>query len=172
MPQIISGLRIARSYLTPAATSPVTTVLDFQLGARMGIQIEKIAGSMNIQAITETTALVDHYAIQTLHLESGTLEDVVSDEGDDENTIDSEIMYRQDMSVMVMEHTTGGSAAALLVTPNAPLDFQTPLFVARNPTHAAVTNGTSLSIGAHLTIYYKFVQFSLSELGLILARRT
>ncbi len=174
MPREISGLRIARSFITPISTTPVSRVIDFQLGARQGIQIEQIAGSMSLSSLTESTDFQEESGVQTLHLESGSLETVPFVDAADEDTIDSEIVFYQAMTALFQEEaaTRGGSAMALLVTPNTPIVFATPLFMARNPTHSGVMIGTTVLAMFHLTIYYKFVEFSLAELGLILARRT
>lgn len=174
MPRIISGLRVARSYVTPAGTTAVERTLDFQLGARQGIQIEQMVGSIEILDVIESTDTDNYNGNHTLHLESGSLEVVADAAAEDEDTIDSEIIYRQGASLIVQEEaaTRGGSAVAFMVDPTSPIIFSTPLFVARNPTHRGITKSTNFSVGCHLTIYYKFVEFSLGELGLILARRT
>ena len=61
----------------------------------------------------------------------------------------------------------------MLVTPSAPVIYNPPLFAARNLTHRGETTNSALAnVTLVVTIYYRFVKFSLSELGLILARRT
>ena len=79
MPREISGLRIARSFVTPAGTNETTRVIDFQLGARQGIAISAVLGSAMVESgattISASVATIQN-GVQTLHLESGSLETV------------------------------------------------------------------------------------------------
>ena len=176
MPREISGLRIARSFITPT-NARVTRVLDFQLGARQGIAISQVLGSIKVDpgAFTLSTSTVLMFAgNHTLHLESGSLETVPDEQGEDEDTIDSEIFYRQDLSVGGNDDVTTEFRASLAMetTPNESITFEKPILTARNITHSGITSSANLDILAHVIIFYTFVEFSLAELGLILARRT
>lgn len=176
MPREISGLRIARSFITPT-DAEVSRVLDFQLGARQGIQIHAVLGEITPDpgnVVVSTSTIVGFQATHTLHLESGSLETVPDDSGEDEDTIDSEIFYRQVLSLMGNDDATTEFRAsiALLAQPQGIVEFARPLFVARNITHRGLSTNASLDVLCHVIIYYTFVEFSLAELGLILARRT
>ena len=175
MPREISGLRIARSFITPT-DSEVSRVIDFQLGARQGISISAVLGSILPQSSTViSVSTITHLnATQTLHLESGSLETVPDAAAEDEDTIDSEVFYRQDLYVGGNDDVTTEFRASLAVsvTPSGIVDYKVPLLVARNITHRGISPQAALDFMAHVTIFYTFVEFSLAELGLILARRT
>jgi len=175
MPRAVSGQRIARSVVTPAGAATVEREIDFQLGPRLGIEIFQILGGMTVIDISETTDTLQLNAVQTLHLEAGSLETVPVAAAEDEDTIDSEIFFRQDLTVLIQEEagTRGGSHSSMLVTPNAPLIMTPTLFSARNITHRGQNVQAALnSCLSWSHIYFRYVEFSLSELGLILARRT
>jgi len=173
MPKEISGLRIARSFLT--ATNVVQSrEIDFQLGARQGIQIESVHGDILIDPADYTpspTALGVLNGNQTLHFETGSLETVPDASAEDEDTIDSEIFYRQSLMIGSIDEVTAQAAFGALLAPNGPVEYRRPLFTARNITHRSITTSGSLGLLAHVIIFYVFVEFSLAELGLILARR-
>jgi len=176
MPKEISGLRIARSFITPT-NAEASRVLDFQLGARQGIAISGVLGSIKTDpgAFTLSSSTVLMFAgNHTLHLESGSLETVPDEQGEDEDTIDSEVFYRQDLSVGGNDDATTEFRASLALesSPHALVTFPKPLLVARNITHRGISSSANLDLLCHVIIYYTFVEFSLSELGLILARRT
>ncbi len=177
MPREISGLRIARSFITPT-DSEVSRVIDFQLGARQGIAIHMVAGDIQLDGTTviQVTTIASAIGNHTLHLESGSLETVPDSSAEDEDTIDSEVFYRQGCTVIGNDDVTTEfrASVAFTVTPSAPVVFpeNKPVFTARNITHRGIATQSWLDIACHVTIYYTFVEFSLAELGLILARRT
>ena len=175
MPREISGLRIARSFITPTNVA-VSRELDFQLGARQGIAIQGILGALTLDPgnISISAAGITFFvANHTLHLETGSLETVPDAAGEDEDTIDSEVFYRQDLAMGGNDDvsTEFRASLAIHVSPNNLVTFDRPIFTARNITHQGITSSGSLDTLAHVIIYYVFVEFTLSELGLILARR-
>lgn len=175
MPREISGLRIARSFITPTETR-VSRELDFQLGARQGIAIHAVLGGLMPDAAgyTPSGATQSEFnANQTLHLETGSLETVPDSTGEDEDTIDSEVFYRQDLWIGGNDDAATEFRASLsaMVTPSGIVPFPRPIFTARNITHSGISSSTSLDTLAPVILYYTFVEFSLAELGLILARR-
>lgn len=174
MPKEISGLRIARSFVTPTEVA-VSRELDFQLGARQGISIEAILADIMPDPAGYTPssgAQLPFIGNQTLHLETGSLEGVPDAAGEDEDTIDSEIFYRQTLSLIGNDDlTTEFRASSSMSLSEGWMVPPRPLFTARNITHRAITNTNALDILCHVTIYYVFVEFSLAELGLVLARR-
>ncbi len=175
MPQEISGLRIARSFLSPT-DAVVTRELDFQLGARQGIAIQGVLGGMtpDPNAVAISSAGMQHFvANHTIHLETGSLEVVPDAVAEDEDTIDSEVFYRQDMYIGGNDDSTTEFRASLavLVSPGGIVTFPRPIFTARNITHRGISGTVSLDVLCHVIVYYVFVEFSLAELGLILARR-
>lgn len=176
MPREISGLRIARSFITPP-NSEVSRVMDFQLGARQGIAIHAVLGDMVIDSTGFTPSAAAQTVLNgthTLHLESGNLETVPDAGGEDEDTIDSEVFFRQSLLYVGNDDLTTEfrASAAVLVTPSSIVNFERPILTARNITHRGIALQSSLDFLAHVIIYYVFVEFSLAELGLILARRT
>lgn len=176
MPREISGLRIARSFITPT-NAEVSRVIDLQLGARQGIAISAVLGEImpDPNNLTISTSTFSAFTgVHTLHLESGSLETVPQAAGEDEDTIDSEVFYRQSCWVGGNDDATTEFRAslALMTTPGGIVTFDKPIFIARNITHRGITNAVAMDALAHVTIYYTFVEFSLAELGLILARRT
>jgi len=172
MPKTISGLRFARSFLTPAGAA-VSREIDFQLGSRQGIAIHHVSGGMTIDAVTETTDTLELRGNHTLHLETGSLESVPDAGAEDEDTIDSEVFFRQDFSCLIQEEaaTRGGSHSSLMVSPASQSPLVIPVFTARNITHRGISSTASFSMHANVLIHYTFVEFSLSELGVLLARR-
>jgi len=174
-PREISGLRIARSFITPTEVR-VSRELDFQLGARQGIAIEAILGTMvpGTGSTVSASTIVMVTGNQTLHLETGSLETVPDAAAEDEDTIDTEVFFRQDLFLGGNDDSTTEFRASLatLVNPNGLVTFSKPIFSARNITHSGITGGSTLDTLCHVLIYYTFVEFSLAELGLILARRT
>lgn len=176
MPREISGLRIARSFITPTDTR-VTRELDFQLGARQGISIEKVVGEILPDAAgvaMNASGTQEFLGNHTLHLETGSLETIPDAAGEDEDTIDTEIFYRQSIMCAGQDDSTTEfrSSVAYMVSPNGELNFPKPLLSARNISHSGKSSTSVFDILCHVTIYYVFVEFSLAELGLILARRT
>ena len=175
MPKQISGLRIARSFITPTEVA-VSREIDFQLGARQGIAIDAVLGTLGPESgntTISTSTITFHTATQTLHLETGSLETVPDAAGEDEDTIDSEIFYRQELYMAGNDDVSTEFRASLayLAMPTSMVVFPRPIFTARNITHRGITSSSVLDMNGHIIIYYTFVEFSLSELGLILARR-
>jgi len=176
MPREISGLRIARSFIS-ATNTEATRELDFQLGARQGVALLGVLGGMvgDPAGISMSTSLqLEYNGVQTLHLETGSLETVPDAAAEDEDTIDSEVFFRQDYIVAGNDDssTEFRSAVTHLVVPSSVVNFQRPIFSARNLTHRGITSNASFDLLCHVILYYVFVEFSLAELGLILARRT
>jgi len=175
MPREISGLRIARSFISPTDTE-ASRVIDFQLGARQGIAISSVLGEIVPDpAATVPGATFNVFnGSHTLHLEAGSLETVPDAAGEDEDTIDSEVFYRQTLSMGSLDDSTTEFRASYGVTvlPGGVLAYDKPILTARNITHRGITSSSALDILCHVTIFYTFVEFSLAELGLILARRT
>lgn len=175
MPREISGLRIARSFITPNDTA-VSRELDFQLGARQGIAIQGVLGSLTWDPANTTVgaSLSAMRGSQTLHLETGSLETVPDAAAEDEDTTDSEIFYEQVMALGGQDDnaTEFRASLAMLVSPTGLVTFSRPIFSARNITHRGITTSATLDMLGAVLIYYVYVEFSLSELGLILARRT
>ena len=176
MPRIVSGQRIARSFLSPTgAANEVTQELDFQLGARDGIRINAVLGYGHFHddsPATSDTVPAQSTATQTLHLETGATEDLPDVAAEDGFDIDTEIFYAQMYGqVIQVPATAGGGGGALTVTPNGLVTFPIPIDSPRNIIHKAVTVGADQDLEAGVLIYYHFVEFSTSELGVILARR-
>lgn len=176
MPEIFSGQRVARSYLTPTGAEVASVELDFQLGARQGIQVEAVVGYGSLADVSPTvsdTVLVHQRGSQSLHLETGTLEGVPEAPGEDEVDIDTEIFYVQHFShvAQVWSTVTGGGSSSMLAVPSSIVVFPEPIRTARNISHRAETLATGVSFFAGVLIYYHYLRFSNEELGFFLARR-
>jgi len=171
MPTTISGLHFARSFISPTNVA-VSREIDFQLGSRQGIAVLWVKGTVVVSSFTETTDFQELNGVHTLHLETGSLETVPLNDGDDEDTIDSEVFYRQDLGIIGAEEaaTRGGSAVGMIVSPGD-FNYNPAVFTARNITHRGITSTSSLTLLQHVIIAYNYVEFSLSELGVLLARR-
>lgn len=173
MPRDISGLRVARSFVTPANNGTVERELDFQLATQQGIAIHGVLGIVQHIAITAQTALEAVYAAQTLHLETGTLEAPPMDAAEDADDIDTEIFYEQAIGISHQEEaaTRGGSNFGGYITPSGLVTFPIPILSARNITHRGEivdANGEALF---GVFIYYNYVHFTMNEIGFLLARR-
>ena len=173
-PKEISGLRIARSFITPTNTE-VQRTIDFQLGARQGISIEGVLPeiAMDIALTVSATVPTVLGGSHSLHLETGSLETVPDQTGEDEDTIDSEIFFRQRLTYVGNDDLTTEfrGQGSVHISPNGMWVPPRPLFTARNITHRGLVNSADMDLLCHVTIYYVFVEFTLAELGLTLARR-
>lgn len=173
MPRPISGIRVARSFVTPSGAAAVSRELDFQLAVRQGIEMFGVIGTAQLTH-TFVTAVTVIRGVQTLHLETGTLEEPPTATGEDEDNIDTEIIYQQVVSGFTQDEaaTRGGSLGALLAVPSSIVAFPFSILSARNITHRGESENANLDIQFGLLIYYRYVEFSLSEMGLLLARRS
>ena len=175
--QIISSQRVARSLLTPEGAEVLTAELDFQLGPRMGIQILGVTGHI-IQVNTSLASLPDEISgrnnFQTLHFETGVVENPLNLAAEDAQDIDTEIFWRQDhvQNIIHSSVATEGSALAIETQPNCPVWFPEPMLSARNITHRAEAAVADVDSVMGILLYFKYVEFSLSEMGLLLARRS
>jgi len=175
MARLISGLRIARSFVTPTGAAVVSRELDFQLGSDQGIQIEAVLGHGHIADSTPTvsdTTLVTAIGLSSLHLETGSLEDLPIANAEDADDIDTEVFYEQSFThVVQVPSTVGGGGGGVLATPSGLVTFAQPIQTARNVTHRGETLATGQLGLFHVLIYYRYVQFTNAELGFLLARR-
>jgi len=175
MPTIISGPRRARSSTTPSGASTTTRVLDFNFASDQGIQIEAVLGSLSARDVDPApsdTVPATIAVAQSLHLEEGTIEDLPFTIGEDGDSIDTEVFFSQDALGMFQTGTTntfgagGAGPSSVLYVP-----FRDPILVARNITHRGESGATGQDGLCKVLIYYRYVRFSLKELGLVLARR-
>lgn len=175
MPRIISGLRVARSFVTPASAAIESRELDFQLGSNQGIEVLSVLGYglyADASPATSDTVPVHSIAVQSLHLETGTLESVPALAAEEEDDIDTEIFYVQTYGLMFqVPATAGGGGGTLLVTPTGMVDYKEPIRTARNITHRGECFATGATLEAGVLIFYRYIEFSNNELGFFLARR-
>jgi len=176
MPRIISGQRVARSFVTPTgATTTVSREIDFQLGAAQGIEIDSVLGYGSFADTSpgvSDTVLIKAVAAQTLHLETGSIEDLPLIGGEDQDDEDTEIFYVQTFQhVSQVPSTAGGGGGGISVNPSGLVAFREPIRTARNITHSGKTEVTGQSLDAGVLIYYHYVEFTNAELGFLLARR-
>jgi len=175
MPRIITGLRVARSMVSPTGAAVVSRELDFQLGSDQGIQIESVLGGgifHDDSPAASDTVPAANIASQSLHFETGTLEDFPIQAAEDADDIDTEIFWGQTFAeVFQVPATAGGGGGFGYVTPTGITVFANPLRTARNITHRGETAAVDLDLEAWVLIYYRYIQFTRAELGLFLARR-
>lgn len=176
MPEILSGPRQARSTVTPNGANVVAAVLDFNFAADQGIEISAILGTGLVTDQNPTpsdTAVTAVRGAQSLHLEEGTIEDIPIIAGEDEVQIDTEVFFAQEFGGSFMVGSTNTFGGGGNSTPgNLYVEYRDPVLVARNITHRGETIATGLDGVFHLLIFYRYVRFSLAELGLVLARRS
>jgi len=177
MPRTISGQRIARSFVTPTGSAnEVQRVLDFNLAADQGIEIEAVLGYGNYfdaSPAPSDTVPISNMGFQTLHLETGATEDLPSEAAEDADDIDSEIFYVQSYAYNAVLGTTNtfGGGASLAITPSGIWIPPEPILSPRNIIHKGRTNVTDTFGFFGVIIYYKFVSLTPAELGVALARR-
>lgn len=174
--KVISGQRIAQTFLSPTGAEETEHEIDFQLTPNGGILIDAVQGYGHYHddspAVSDTVP-ANSQAHQTLHLETGATEDLLDVAGEDAFNIDTEIFYVQKFTFNAILGATATFGAGVQMTQN-PSGLWVPpepILSPRNITHKAttVTVGTFLECG--MLIYYRFVELSDSELGVALARR-
>ncbi len=175
MAKIISGLRVARSLVTPSGASIVSRELDFQLGASQGIEISSVLPYgffVDISPTASDTVPATEEAIQSLHLETGTLETPPLIAAADEDDIDTEIFWVQSFHTMFqIPSTAGGGGGFGVAMPQGITKFAEPIRTARNITHRGQTFVTDGLLSGGVLIYYHYIEFTNAELGFLLARR-
>lgn len=172
MTKPISDWRVANSHIGQGGVSTVETAeLDFNIGAREAIEIAAVLGILILSTITESATGIDpHAAIQTLHVEDGTIQDVeVSSSEADNFDNDSEVIYEQVMNMAAFNGTTE-AAAMLEVHPSGLVTFPEPIVSPINLTHRVENNSTS-TVSARLFMYYRYVELTDAELALQFSRR-
>lgn len=176
MPRVRSGQRFCRSFLSPTgAANEVSAELDFQLGGDDGIEIFAVQGYGSLHddsPAASDTVPYNAVAHQTLHLEAGETEDLPDAAGEDGFDIDSEIFWVQHFVQQGhIPATAGGGGAGLTITPSGLVVFDKPILSPRNITHKATTLTADQDLECGVIIHYRYVSFSSSELGVLLARR-
>jgi len=177
MPRELSGMRIARSFVTPAGAEEVERTLDFQLGADDGIKIFGVQGYGSYHddtPATSDTVVASSAGHQTLHFETGATEDLPDIAAEDADDIDTEIFFVQWFhQFFQVPATAGGGGGGAIVVPTEPVWFPKgdEMLSPRNITH----KGTTVVVGTFgefgVLIFFKYVRFTASELGVILSRR-
>ena len=171
MTKPISDWRVANSFIGQGGVSTVETAeLDFNIGSREAIEISGVLGLIIVSTITAVTLPAPIQAVQTLHIEDGTLEDVeVSTSEADVFDNDSEVIYEQVMNIDAVIGTDEASSM-LHVHPSGLVTFPEPILSPINLTHRA-ENNSNLTTAHRLLIYYRYVELSDAELAFQFARR-
>jgi len=176
VPTTVSGMRVARSFVSPTgAANTVERELDFQLGSDDGIQIEGVLGYghyFDASPAPSDTVPLGQLAHQTLHLETGATEALPDDAGDDADDIDTEIFYVQAYSLVWIQGSTVtyGAGGSLTITPSGMWVPPEPILSPRNIIHKGTSDVADSFLNCGVLIYYRYVRFTTSELGTILAR--
>lgn len=175
MPNPLTGLRIARSYLSPTGIIVESAVLDFQLGARMGLEIFGVlaTGVSGFNAGFLTASEKTGQGVQSLHLESGALEAPPALQIGDGFDIDTEIFWQQDRAFTgESQGGTAGSAMAIVQSSEGMTVFPVPVLSARNISHRAEVFTANHIEGFGVLIYFRYIEFTDAEMGILLARRS
>lgn len=160
MARVISGLRFARSYLTPV-NQVLEQELDFQLGPKQGIQIEWILGSLG--NISETPgADATSTAQQSVHLEEDATEDIPIATDEDAVNVDTEMIFHM-QAHFILDLTTSGMSHV-----PQPVHLWVPyggeLKTTRNLTHRAEGAGATREYRAAILMAFKYIELSDAEL--------
>jgi len=170
----LTAMEFATSLLTPTAQT-LTAELDFQLSAREAIEIMSIYGNVVDVVDASTSAGSVTPGVQTVHMETGALEDPLNADGDDAVRLSSEIIYRQDVINFEGGAATVGTAQSIIVTPNAPVVFNdgkgNGLLSGLNLTHRAENPSTGIRNSLQVTIAYFRVRISDREAVALFSRR-
>jgi len=177
MPRILSGQRTMRSFVTPTGVADeVARTIDFQLGSDDGIQIEAVLGYghyFDASPAPSDTVPIASMASQTLHLETGATEDLPLVAGEDADDIDTEIFYVQThaYNAIIGSTVTFGAGVDMTITPSGLFVPPQPILSPRNIIHKGRTNVADSFAFLGVLVYFRYVRFSTSELGVLLARR-
>lgn len=175
MPQTISGPRQARSFATPSGAAVDTRVLDFNFASDQGIEITAVLGNLSgvdLSPAASDTVPVAIRVAQSLHLEEGTIENIPHTTGEDADEIDTEMFYEQKANGLFQVPATSGGGGGDSGSSVLYLPYRDPILVARNITHRVESFATGQDGLGSVLIFYHYVRFSVSELGLILSRRS
>ena len=174
MPRRLTGIRTARSLITTAvgASFVGTDEIDFELASNQGLEIDAIKHiftELNLDVVT-TLARANFFA--TLHAETLTLEDPTPDVN---HTVrDSEVLDMSAATYYTGDDSgaaQGGMASSAFLGSVGWEKLPDDFIIVSNLTHrfeadAVSDDGTSIYL-----IRYRYVELSLSELGLFLALR-
>lgn len=178
MPRTISGTRFARSSVTPIGAQVASRVLDFQLGPRMGLEIFSVQGSCprygsGTLLVADNATGMAVTAQQSLHMETGALEDLPISAGEDADDIDTEVFYLMGFALAYVNSGVAGEGATLTTTIGPTYVAYTPtLFLARNLTHRGETVNANDEATFNVLIQYRYIEFTDAEMGIVLARRS
>lgn len=171
MPKEITGFRVAKIDLANVDDTPeVSQEIDFDFGAREGVALY-VAEFIVLPTHTESSTFQEFSVNASLHVENDALEDTLDDApATGVTNLDSEIIAELEMRTITQDEaaTRGGSAAAMgFVSPHR-WDYMQmlggPLLIATNPTLRAVSNSSSLIVDIRLTLWFKYVELSNSDI--------
>lgn len=178
MPRPISGTRFARSTVTPISAQVVSRVLDFQLGPRMGLELYSVQGSCprfgsGTLGVADNATGMAVTSQQTLHMETGALENIPISAGEDADDIDTEVFYQMGFALAFVNSGVAGEGATLtaVIGPTY-VRFKPTLLVARNFTHRGETVNPADEATLSVLIQYRYIEFTDAEMGILLARRS
>ncbi len=171
MTKPISDWRVANSHIGQAGVSSVESAeLDFNIGSREAIEIAGVQGILILSTVVAAATFAPHQAVQTLHIEDGTLQDVeVSTSEADVFDNDSEVIYEQVMNIDALIGVDE-AAAMLEVHPGGLVTFPRPILSPINLSHR-VENNSGSTVSARLLIHYRYVELTDAELVLQFSRR-
>lgn len=173
MARAIGGLEIASSYLTPSAAT-LTALLDFNLSEREAIEIFWIQGLFSTIVDASLAVGVQYNAMNTLHMETGSLDDPLDADGDDEVRISTEILFKQTLNVTQHQATNQG-LDGVIITPSEPVSYVdgkgNGLLSVINLTHRAEIPTTDVRIHMEIRMLYRKVKITPAEAVRLLTRR-
>jgi len=173
----ISGPRYAQSYLTQGtADTNATAEIDFDISEGLGVEIMQVQGSFaDLDRTGAAAATNEMVAMQSLHLETGIVEDASVLEPDNaEVRTDSEVFWHQYGHVHHLEDNTNNQGGIGIMQSEGlwmPHPDLRPVIV-RNITHRLRIDDSALEADAIVRITWRYVRLSNSEQMTILTRRT
>jgi len=139
----------------------------------MGIEMFGVlaTGVTGVNSNFLTLAEKTGQGVQSLHLESGALEAPPALQTGDAFDIDTEIFWQQDRSY-TGQSGTDGAAIAVTQSSQGMTVFPVPVLSARNISHRAEVFTSSHIEGFGVLIYFRYIEFTDAEMGILLARRS
>jgi len=174
MAKVLSALRIARARRTSTQNVEETQEIDFSLGLKQGIEIFAVEfGYRQIIPVPGNDAIVTFQVHQSLHAETGGLEGAIDAFPADDFILNSEIIAETTLQVSAFTSSVPATSPDVFnMTHLQPLAWNfieltgAPLLLAINPTYRVITNLSTLTVnGSQVTIFYRYVELTVSELA-------
>lgn len=170
MVKALSPIRILRARRTSFQATEETQEIDFQLGLQQGVQLYAVEFGIREAVVVPTTSPITAQAHLSLHVEIGALEGAIDEFPTDNVILNSEIVAETTLQITAGDTAqVEGTFSHIWTQPLAWNYLQLmgePLLLAQNVTFRGITSESALTVnGAQVTILYRYVELSKSELG-------